>query len=132
MIAQEHISELLEGIKQGDQLAESKFVKKYKERIFTIALHYVSDKKDAEEITYDTLAVCLSNVKNDKLREPEKIGSYINSVCWRLCMKHLKKKIIIIKGKKIIHESLDDESKKKKSRESYHRDICARRPFNDS
>ena len=113
MIAQQNILDLVAMIKQGSQIAESKFVKKYERIIFAIAFHYVSNKEDAEEITYDTLTICISNIKNDKLREPEKIGSYIYGVCWRLCKKHQKKKIEIIKGVKIIHESLNDESRKR-------------------
>ncbi len=73
MIAQQNILDLVAMIKQGNQIAESKFVKKYERIIFAIAFHYVSNKEDAEEITYDTLTICISNIKNDKLREPEKI-----------------------------------------------------------
>ena len=113
MIAQQNILDLLVRIKQGDQRAESSFVKKYEKRIFTIALHYISDKEDAEEITYETLTICIFNIKNDKLREPEKIGSYIYGVCWRLCMKRQRKKNRMINGEKIIHESLNNESKKR-------------------
>ena len=55
MTAQQNISELLEGIKQGDQIAESKFVKKYEGIIFAIAVRDVSSIDDAIKFTENGL-----------------------------------------------------------------------------
>ena len=113
---QDEIFELLRGIEQRDTLSENKFVRNYREIVFALAVHYVRTVEDAEEITNETLRICINLIRARKLRKPESLSSYILGVCQRQCLKHLRKTSAKKRGGKAIHYSLDDELKERSIR----------------
>lgn len=72
-IAQQLVTRIL----AGDRLAESELVKRYDRGLYTVLLNESKDESLAKDIAQESWELLLANIRNDKLKNPKKLGAYI-------------------------------------------------------
>lgn len=77
-ISEAQISENLVGrIVGGDRLAESEMIERYNKGLFTVLYNRSRDKSLAEDITQATWVLVLEKIRENKLRDHQKLASFI-------------------------------------------------------
>lgn len=70
-------AKIVESIKVGDPLFEELFVRKYRQPIVTWLRNLVQDGHRAEDLAHDALIIVLRNIRDDRIKEPEHLSSYL-------------------------------------------------------
>ncbi|HEU4387498.1 MAG TPA: sigma-70 family RNA polymerase sigma factor [Blastocatellia bacterium] len=70
-------SELAASIKRGDPAAETALYEKYSRRVYFLALSELHSREDAEDVRADTFLRVLQALRQDQLRSPGSLGSFI-------------------------------------------------------
>jgi len=98
---------LIDGIRSGEKTVEIEFIRRYKPKIFAIALQFTKDKEEAEELTQNIFMIILEKIKKHKIKQS--LNGWIIGVSKNYCIdvyrkKHLKKALrpdlLIAKSKK--------------------------------
>lgn len=75
-------SDLAEAIKENDSARVDELMKKLVPRLKRfLGVHMNASKPDAEDCAQETVLVCLEVIKEDKLRDPEKVLTYLLTSC---------------------------------------------------
>jgi RNA polymerase sigma factor (sigma-70 family) len=85
-------SELVTRIQQDDATAESELYKKYSARIFFLALSELHSKEDAEDIRAETFLRVIQVLRQDKLRNPAALASFIVGIALNVIREHLRQR----------------------------------------
>ena len=84
--------DLVKKIQNGDQRAEFSLYEKYKDKIIAYTLwKKTMPVEDAEEIYQDTMAAVIQDVRDNKIRNPEKLSSYVYGTCKHKVTDYMKK-----------------------------------------
>lgn len=98
-------NELIERLRGRDQLAVAELASTYGPRIFQLALRYVKNREDAEEVAQDVLLkVCR---KIDAFRGDAALSSWIYRITFNTAMSRLRNSRATRAGE-LSEESLDD------------------------
>ncbi len=73
--------DLVERIAAGDRSAEDRLCVKYGQRILLYARHRLGNDEDARDICQETLMAVVTALRTRRIRAPEKLASYIYTVC---------------------------------------------------
>ncbi len=76
---------LLEGCRNGDQLAWSALVRRYERLVYAIALREGGDDDVAGDVAQETFAELLRSI--DSIRDPESLAQWLATVCRRAVWK---------------------------------------------
>lgn len=76
---------LLDGCRQGDQLAWSALVRRYERLVYAIPLREGVDADVAGDIAQETFAELLRSINS--IRDPERLGYWLSTVCRRAVWK---------------------------------------------
>lgn len=93
-------NEILSRVLQGDQQAYADIVKRYQNFVFTIALRYVPNREDAEEVAQDCFVKAYRSLSD--FRGDAKFSTWLYTIVTTTCLTFLRKK-------KLEVHSLDNE-----------------------
>ncbi|MBD3342363.1 MAG: sigma-70 family RNA polymerase sigma factor [Candidatus Lokiarchaeota archaeon] len=102
---------LVERIRNGDKMAESLLDKKYRPRVLFLAMSKLKNNEEAEDICQETMTVVFTAINSNRIREPEKLSSYILTICRRKIIDHIKKKKRRIEEVDLNENEIKDPSK---------------------
>lgn len=69
--------ELVASIREGDSTAETALYERYSARVYFLALSELHSKEDAEDVRAETFLRVLQSLRQDQLRSPGSLGSFI-------------------------------------------------------
>lgn len=69
--------QLVARILENDKLAESELYHRYNRGLLTVLRNESKDESLANDIAQESWELLLSNIRNNKLKNPEKLGAYI-------------------------------------------------------
>ena len=96
-------AEYLDKLRLGDPSAEKHFVAYFSELIHLKLRSRLSSREAVEDVRQETFTrVFLMLRKNDGLRDPDRLGSFVNSVCNHVLMEHYR-------AQKKVGSSLEEE-----------------------
>jgi len=78
-------------IKSGDRTAESEMVTFYSDELMFILSRKFSDKELCLDTHQDTFAMVIQKIRNDELRDPSKLASFIRSTAINLALMSIRK-----------------------------------------
>jgi len=81
--------QLVERILAKDTQAESELVQRYGQGLYTVLLNESKDENLAKDIAQESWEFLLSNIRNDKIRNPKRLGA-IQTAKYRLLMHYRK------------------------------------------
>jgi RNA polymerase sigma-70 factor (ECF subfamily) len=97
-------ADYLERLRQGDAATERHFATYFGDLIRLKLRPRLSAADAIDDVSQETFARVLAMVRNkDGVRQPERLGALVNSVCNHVLQEHYR-------SKRRIHESIDDES----------------------
>ena len=85
-------SELVGSIRQGDSPAEGALYEKYSSRIYFLALSELHSSEDAEDVRAETFLRVLQALRQDQLRSPDSLGSFIVGVALNVIREQVRHK----------------------------------------
>jgi len=85
-------SELVASIRRGDSPAEAALYEKYSSRIYFLALGELHSKEDAEDVRAETFLRVLQALRQDQLRSPDSLGSFIVGVALNVIREQVRHK----------------------------------------
>lgn len=80
--------DLVANVRQGDSTAEAALYQKYSGRIYFLALSELHSKTDAEDIRAETFLRVIQALRQDKLRSPESLPSFIVGISLNIIREH--------------------------------------------
>lgn len=83
--------ELAASIRQGDSAAETALYEKYSARIYFLALSELHSKEDAEDVRAETFLRVLQALRQDQLRSPDSLGSFIVGTALNVIREHVRR-----------------------------------------
>gem|GEM_PF-806160 len=84
--------ELVASIRQGDSPAETALYEKYSSRVYFLALSESHCREDAEDIRAETFLRVLQALRQDQLRSPDSLGSFIVGTALNVIREHVRQK----------------------------------------
>ena len=75
---------LVERIRSGESSAQVEFVNLYRRRILAIASARTGDPEHARDICQDVLLAVLTAIERDQIREPDKLGAFVQGTARNL------------------------------------------------
>jgi len=82
--------DLVRRAKEGNKDALNKLINNHKELAYSVALKYLKNKSDAEDVTQDCFIIVLKSLKN--FRNESKFSTWLFSIVYHECLKNLKNK----------------------------------------
>ncbi|MEM1258053.1 MAG: sigma-70 family RNA polymerase sigma factor [Bacteroidota bacterium] len=82
--------ELVQKAKSGDESALNELIERHKTLAFSIALKYLKNKEDAEDVTQNAFIIVLKSIK--KFRSESRFSTWLYKIIYRECLKMLKSK----------------------------------------
>lgn len=82
--------DLITKAKEGNKDALNELINNHKELVFSVALKYLKNKSDAEDVTQDCFIIVLKSLKN--FRNESKFSTWLFSIVYHECLKNLKNK----------------------------------------
>ncbi len=82
---------LVSDILNGSRQAENELVDKYYKKLFFILLKQCQHHQLAEDLTQDTFIIVLAKLKNNELKNPEALASFIRSIGVNLLIDYKRK-----------------------------------------
>tara|TARA_R100000935_G_C2776646_1_gene139936 strand:- start:64 stop:573 length:510 start_codon:yes stop_codon:yes gene_type:complete len=80
--------ELIRKAQKGDETALNALINNHKDLAFSIALKYVKNKQDSEDIVQDCFVIVLNSIKS--FRNESKFSTWLYTIIYRECLKHIK------------------------------------------
>src|SRR6476659_2147288 len=84
--------ELVSNVEQGDKLAESALYERYSNRVYFLALSELHSREDAEDIRAETFLRVLQALRQDQLRSPDSLGSFIVGTALNVIREQVRQK----------------------------------------
>src|SRR5437773_12162334 len=85
-------SELVTNVEQGDKLAEGALYDRYSSRVYFLALSELHSREDAEDIRAETFLRVLQALRQDQLRSPDSLGSFIVGTALNVIREQVRQK----------------------------------------
>lgn len=86
--------ELIEKAKDGNIQALNELIDNHKELAYSIALKYLKNKNDAEDVVQNSFIIVLKSIK--KFRNESKFTTWLYRIIYHECLKELKSRNTII------------------------------------
>jgi RNA polymerase sigma factor (sigma-70 family) len=81
-------TELVTRIGQSDETAEAALYEKYSSRVYFLALSELHSRDDAEDVRAETFLRVIQALRQDKLRKPESLASFIVGIALNIIREH--------------------------------------------
>jgi RNA polymerase sigma factor (sigma-70 family) len=81
-------TELVTRIGQSDETAEAALYEKYSPRVYYLALSELHSRDDAEDVRAETFLRVIQALRQDKLRKPESLASFIVGIALNIIREH--------------------------------------------
>ena len=81
-------TELVTRIGQSDESAETALYEKYSSRVYFLALSELHSRDDAEDVRAETFLRVIQALREDKLRKPESLSSFIVGIALNIIREH--------------------------------------------
>ena len=85
-------TDLATNIRQGDATAETALYEKFSARIYFLALSELRSKEDAEDVRAETFLRVIQALRQDKLRSPESLPSFIVGIALNVIREVIRQK----------------------------------------
>ena len=85
-------SDLVANVREGDAGAETSLYEKYAARIYFLALSETHSAEDAEDVRSETFLRVIQALRQDKLRSPESLPSFIVGIALNVIREHIRAK----------------------------------------
>jgi len=112
----EPVSALVERIQSGDSSAEKQLYERYSERVYYLALVRTRSKHDAEDVRSETFLRVLRAVRNQQLRQPGSLSSFLlrtlDNVVLEMHRKEQRAQQPIVEESTVMDEHFVDEGVK--------------------
>lgn len=96
-------SKLVTAIREKDSSKADELIKAFMPRLMSfLRIHMNADRADAKDCAQETLLVIIESIREDRLRDPEQVTSYILSTCRNTYLKMKNK------SKEELHAELPD------------------------
>lgn len=82
--------ELIRKARDGDIQAINELINNHKDLAFSIALKYLKNKEDAEDVVQNSFIIILKSIKN--FRNESKFSTWLFTIVYHECLKELKSK----------------------------------------
>ena len=83
---------LAENVRDGDSRAEAALYEKYSARIYFLAFTELHSQTDAEDIRAETFLRVIQALRQNKLRSPESLPSFIVGIALNVIREHIRAK----------------------------------------
>jgi RNA polymerase sigma-70 factor (ECF subfamily) len=97
------LTDLVAGIRNGDQTAADEFVHRYWRGVMAIIGHSCSDRSVVEDLRQETLRIALEKIREGAIRDPERLSGFVASLARNLVIQHFRRA-------EPRHEELDDRT----------------------
>ena len=84
--------DLAASVRQGDATAEAALYEKFSARIYFLALGELRSKEDAEDVRAETLLRVIQALRQDKLRSPDALPSFVVGIALNVIREHTRLK----------------------------------------
>lgn len=81
-------AELMTRLRQGDAASEAALYERYSSRIYFLALSELRSRDDAEDVRGETFLRVIQALRQDKLRKPESLSSFIVGIALNIVREH--------------------------------------------
>lgn len=81
-------AELMTRLREGDPTAEAALYERYSSRVYFLALSELRSRDDAEDIRGETFLRVIQALRQDKLRKPESLSSFIVGIALNVVREH--------------------------------------------
>src|ERR1044072_590931 len=81
-------TELVARIEQSDESAATALYEKYSSRVYFLALSELHSRDDAEDVRAETFLRVIQALREDKLRKPESLSSFIVGIALNIIREH--------------------------------------------
>ena len=88
---EERIGRIVDLAKTGNNNAMKQLYTMNREKIMNLAFRYTRNREDAEEILHDTFITAFSELKKNKLKEPQKFPSWLYRIGMNTSIDFLRK-----------------------------------------
>ncbi len=85
-------SELVFSVRQGEASAETALYERYAARIYFLALGELRSKEDAEDVRAETFLRVIQALRQDKLRSPDSLPSFIVGIALNVIREQIRLK----------------------------------------
>ena len=82
--------DLVTSVRQGDSTAEAALYEKYSARVYFLALSELHSPTDAEDVRAETILRVIQALRQDKLRKPESLPSFIVGIALNVIREHAR------------------------------------------
>lgn len=89
--AQRSPFDLVEGIRAGDARAEDELIARFGEGISFLLRRWTRDRATAEDLYQETFRLALEKIRKGEVREPEKLGGFLQSLAKNLSLAHYRR-----------------------------------------
>jgi RNA polymerase sigma factor (sigma-70 family) len=83
-------AELVQGIQNGNESAGEDLFEKYSNRVYYLALRELRSHADADDVRAETFLRVLKAIRNQQVRSPDSLSSYILGVARNIIMESLR------------------------------------------
>lgn len=83
-------TDLVANVRQGDPTAEASLYEKYAARVYFLALSELHSRTDAEDIRAETFLRVIQALRQDQLRSPASLPSFIVGIALNVIREHLR------------------------------------------
>jgi RNA polymerase sigma-70 factor (ECF subfamily) len=84
---------LAQRIRDGDRLAEEELVSTYRRGVFAIASARTRDREAAQDLTQEVLIAVFKALREDQLREPEKLAAFVHGTARNVINNYLRVRV---------------------------------------
>ena len=88
---EEHLTELVSRIISGDETAEEELIRRYQRGVLVIIDRIVGSKPGVEDLSQETFKLALRKIRNNELRDAERLSGFICSIARNLAIAHVRK-----------------------------------------
>lgn len=85
--------EFVASIRRGDSVAETALYEKYSARVYFLALSELHSKEDAEDVRAETFLRGLRALRQDQLRSPDSLSSFIVGIALNVIREFTRKRL---------------------------------------
>src|SRR5882762_11577345 len=85
-------SDLVRNVRDGNSLAETAIYEKYAARVYFLALSETHSAEDAEDVRAETFLRVIQALRQNKLRSPESLPSFIVGIALNVIREHSRAK----------------------------------------
>lgn len=81
---------LVERIRQGDEVAETEFVRRFTQRIFVMSFVRTRDREAARDLVQEVLMAVIGALRKGQLQNPERLPAFVHGTARNLINNQLR------------------------------------------